>query len=91
MVFPDLMKTANVADLRNDFRKIAAWISDGESVTVKMRGRNFAMLSPLRDETGPPMPTIDFADQLKRIWGDKVFTDEEMRQMKDAELEGEEG
>lgn len=37
------------------------------------------------------MPKIDFAAQLKKIWGDKVFTDEEVREMKAAELEGEEG
>lgn len=85
------MKTANVADLRNDFRKVAAWIADGESVTVKRRGKPFAMISPIRTEDGPPNPKIDFAAQLKRIWGKKVFTDEEVRQMKEAELEGQEG
>ena len=91
MVFPDLMKTANVADLRNDFRKIAGWIADGESVSIKMRGKLFALLSPIRGEDGPPMPAIDFAAQLKRIWGERVFTDDEVRRMRDAELEGQEG
>ena len=85
------MKEANVADLRNDFRKIAAWISDGESVTVKMRGKSFALLTPIRGEGAPPMPKIDFGNQLKRIWGDKVFSDEEIRLMKESELEGQEG
>jgi antitoxin (DNA-binding transcriptional repressor) of toxin-antitoxin stability system len=85
------MKIANEADLRNDFRKIAAWISDGESVTVKMRGKSFALLTPIRGEDGPPMPKVDFAGQLKRIWGDRVFSDEEIRQMKEAEQEGQEG
>lgn len=85
------MKTANVADLRNDFRKVAAWISDGESVTVKRRGKPFAIISPIRSGDGPPMPKIDFAAQLKRIWGEKIFTDDEIREMKEAELEGQEG
>ncbi len=85
------MKVANVADLRNDFRKIAAWISDGESVTVKMRGKSFALLTPIRGEDGPPMPKIDFASQLKRIWGDKVFSDDEVKQMREAELVEQEG
>jgi antitoxin (DNA-binding transcriptional repressor) of toxin-antitoxin stability system len=85
------MKVANVADLRNNFRKIAAWISDGESVTVKKRGKSFALLTPICNEDGPPRPKIDFAAQLKHIWGDKVFSDEEVRQMREAELEGEEG
>lgn len=86
-----LMKTANVADLRNDFRKIATWISDGESVAIKMRGKHFAMLTPARGIDGPPMPKIDFAAQLQKICGDKVFTDEEIQQMREAEYEGQEG
>jgi antitoxin (DNA-binding transcriptional repressor) of toxin-antitoxin stability system len=85
------MKSANVADLRNDFRKVAAWIEDGESVAIKMRGKYFATLIPARGLGGPPMPKIDFAAQLKKIWGDKVFTDEEVRQMREAESEGQEG
>ncbi len=85
------MKTANVADLRNDFQKVAAWISEGETVAIKMRGKPFATLSPARGMSEPLMPKIDFAAQLKKIWGEKVFTDEEVREMIAAELEGEEG
>ena len=85
------MKTANVADLRNNFRKVAAWITDGESVAIKMRGKLFATLTPAGGLSEPAMPKIDFAAQLKKIWGDKVFTDEQVREMREAELEGEEG
>ena len=85
------MKTANVADLRNDFRKIAAWIADGETVSIKMRGKLFATLTPARGLNEPDIPEIDFAAQLKKIWGDRVFTDEQVREMRAAELEGEEG
>ncbi len=85
------MKTANVADLRSNFRKIASWIAEGDSVAIKMRGKLFATLIPACGEEGPPMPKIDFAAQLKKIWADKVFTDEEIRRMKEAELEGQEG
>jgi antitoxin (DNA-binding transcriptional repressor) of toxin-antitoxin stability system len=85
------MKTANVADLRNDFRKVAAWISDGETVAIKKRGKLFATLTPARGLSEPTMPKIDFSAQLKRVWGDKVFTDEEVQAMRAAELEGEEG
>jgi hypothetical protein len=52
------MKTANVADLRNDFRKVATWISDGETVAIKMRGRLFATLIPARDLNEPAMPKL---------------------------------
>jgi antitoxin (DNA-binding transcriptional repressor) of toxin-antitoxin stability system len=82
------MKIANVADLRNNFQKVAAWISDGESVSIKMRGKLFATLTPACGLSEPAMPNIDFAAQLKEIWGDKVFTDEEVRAMRAAELEG---
>lgn len=85
------MKTANVADLRNNFQTIAAWINDGEIVAIKKRGKLFATLNPACGMDEPPMPKIDFAAQLKKIWGDKVFTDEEIREMKEAELEGQEG
>lgn len=85
------MKTANVADLRNDFRKVASWIAEGEIVSIRMRGKPFAVLSPARGEREPAMPIIDFAAQLKRIWGDKVFSDEEIQKMKKAEYEGQEG
>jgi antitoxin (DNA-binding transcriptional repressor) of toxin-antitoxin stability system len=85
------MKTANVADLRNDFRKVALWIAEGETVSIQKRGKPFAILSPAQGKEPQLMPKIDFAAQLKRIWGDKVFTDEEIREMKEAELEGQEG
>jgi antitoxin (DNA-binding transcriptional repressor) of toxin-antitoxin stability system len=91
LIFHSLMKVANVADLRSDFHKVAASFAEGESVTVKMRGKAFALLTPPRGADGPPMAKIDFAAQLKRIWGDKVFSDDEIRQMKEAELEGQEG
>jgi antitoxin (DNA-binding transcriptional repressor) of toxin-antitoxin stability system len=91
VVLTNTMRTANVADLRNDFQKIAAWISDGESVAIKRRGKLFATLTPAQGLSEPAMPKIDFAAQLKKIWGDKVFTDEEVRVMRAAELEGEEG
>jgi antitoxin (DNA-binding transcriptional repressor) of toxin-antitoxin stability system len=91
VVSKNTMKTANVADLRNDLQKIAAWISDGESVAIKKRGKLFATLTPAGGLSEPAMPKIDFAAQLKKIWGDKVFTEEEVREMRAAEQEGEDG
>jgi hypothetical protein len=37
------------------------------------------------------MPKIDFAGRLKKIWGERVFSDQEVEEMRRAELEGEEG
>ena len=85
------MKTANVADLRNNFRSIAVWISDGESVEIRKRGKHFATLVPSGHAKPSAMPKIDFAGRLKKIWGDRVFSDQEIAEMKMAELEGEVG
>ena len=91
VVLISIMKTANIADLRNNFRLIASWISDGESVEIKKRGRHFATLIPSARAEARPMPKIDFAGRLKKIWGDRVFSDQEVAEMRMAELEGEEG
>lgn len=91
MAFISIMKTANIADLRNNFRVIASWISDGESVEIRKRGQPFATLIPSARTAARPMPKIDFAGRLKKIWGDRVFSDQEVAEMRAAELEGEEG
>lgn len=85
------MKTANVADLRNNFAEIAAWIADGETVAIQKRGKPFARLVPADDSGERPMPKIDFEGRLRKIWGGRVFSDEEVAAMRAAELEGEEG
>jgi len=85
------MKTATVADLRNNFRKVSSWLAHGQTVTITRRGRVFAQLAP------PPAPTKpfkmpDFRAQAKRIWGDRPpLTMEQVREMREFELEGQEG
>ncbi len=85
------MKTANVADLRNNFQQVAAWIAEGETVAIHKRGKLFATLVPSTASVQPAMPEIDFAGRLKEIWGDKVFSAKEVAAMRQAEREGEEG
>ena len=41
------MKTATVRDLRNNFSKLEAWLSDGESVRIEKRGQPVALLTAL--------------------------------------------
>lgn len=78
-------KTATVADLRNNFRRVSAWLENGESVEIIKRGRRFARLVP---SVAVPRKTVkvDFAAQLRAVWGRKVFSAEETRAMRDAEL-----
>jgi antitoxin (DNA-binding transcriptional repressor) of toxin-antitoxin stability system len=79
------MKKATVADLRNDFHRISALIESGQSVEITKRGRPFATLSPahLRKRK---LVKPDFMAQLKEVWGDRVFTDAEVKAMREAEL-----
>lgn len=80
-------KTATVADLRNNFRRVSAWLENGESVEIIKRGRRFARLTPAA--TAPvKLVKVDFAGQLRAVWGQKVFTVAEVQAMRDAELGG---
>jgi antitoxin (DNA-binding transcriptional repressor) of toxin-antitoxin stability system len=78
-------KTATVADLRNNFRRISAWIENGESVEIVKRGRRFARLTPAGPALQKPVK-VDFAGQLRSVWGRKVFSKGEVETMRSAEL-----
>ena len=78
-------KTATVADLRNHFRQVSAWVENGESVDIFKRGRPFARLVPAAVSSRKTVK-IDFAGQLRAIWGRKVFSEAEVQAMRDAEL-----
>lgn len=86
------MKTATVRDLRNNFAKLAAWLSEGEQVSIVKRGEPFAVLIPppsAKKRKKFKMP--DFEARRKAIWGDRVFSSAEVAAMRAYELEGEEG
>lgn len=85
------MKTATLCDLRNDFRKLEAWLGEGEEICIEKRGRPIAMLRPVDAATVKKVRMPDFMARLKETWGDRVFSEEEVRAMREAELEGEEG
>jgi len=68
------MKTATVADLRNNFPRISALIDNGESVDITKRGRVVARLVPPVD-TPKKLVKPDIMAQLKEVWGDRVFSD----------------
>lgn len=78
-------RTASVADLRNHFRRLSAWLENGEEIEIVRRGRKFARLVPAR-EAPAKVVKVDFEAQLKSVWGDKVFTDREVRDMRESEL-----
>lgn len=78
-------KTATVADLRNNFRRVSAWLENGESVEIFKRGRRFARLVPAVAAHERPVK-VDFSAQLRAVWGQKVFSDLEIESMRETEL-----
>jgi len=85
------MRTATVADLRNHFPRVVAWLDQGEEVEILRRGKPVACLVPPRSGNSGKIPKIDFAKRNKQIWGDRVFSVREVEEMRAFELEGEEG
>lgn len=79
------IKTATVADLRNNFRRVSAWLENGESVEIIKRGKRFARLVPA-DASAAKLAKVDFGAQLKATWGAKTFSGDEIAAMREAEL-----
>lgn len=85
------VRTASVADLRNNFRRVSSWIEHGHTVSITRRGRAFAELIP-KPAAKKPFKMPDFDAQRKKIWGDRPpLTAEQVREMRAFELESEEG
>lgn len=84
------MKSATVSDLRNHFRRVSAWIENGERVEIVKRGRVFARLTPAVN-TPRQVKKPDIMKRLKAHWGNRVFSMDEVAAMRAAELENEEG
>jgi antitoxin (DNA-binding transcriptional repressor) of toxin-antitoxin stability system len=79
----DTMKTATVRDLRYDFPKIEAWLEGGEEVLITKHAKPVGRILPPGCEAGvsvPPLP--DYRARQQRIWGDRVFTQEEIDEMR---------
>ena len=85
------MKTATVRDLRNQFPRVAAWIAEGESVEITKAGKPFARLVPPTPAKAPKPVKPDILARLKKTWGNRVFSVQEVAAMRAAELEGAEG
>lgn len=85
------MQTATVADLRNNFRRVSAWIDDGKPVEITRHGRPFARLVPAVEPVKMKVVWPDFEAQRREIWGDRVFSAKEVAEMEAFEMEGQEG
>ena len=85
------MKTVTVRDLRNNFSKVETWLGEGEEIRIEKRGRPIGFLSATSKSAKALKPKVDFMARLHEIWGGRVFTEEEVRAMREAELEGDLG
>ena len=85
------MKTATVKDLRDHFPRVAAWITQGQSVEITKSGKAFARLVPAAPMKPHKVVKPDFRAQLRKTWGDRVFSAKEVAEMRAAELDGEDG
>ena len=81
------MKTATVRDLRNDFAKLESWLAEGEEIRIERRGEPVAMLRPMCEqaEERPKIVNPDFEARRRAIWGGRFFSEEKVREMKEAE------
>jgi len=82
------MKTATVRDLRYDFPKIEAWLAGGEEIVITKHSKPVAKLS--LPGAGPQKPVLkhpDYEARRKRIWGDRVFTQAEVDEMRAFETD----
>ncbi len=61
------MRTATVADLRNNFASVSKWIHEGKTVTITKHGTPFATLAPARRKKAPP-PPVDRLARLRRTF-----------------------
>ena len=84
------MKTATVADLRNNFRRVSAWLENGETVEILKRGQVIAQLVPAGRKLHK-LAKPNIMARLEEQWGGRTFSLQEVRAMRSAELEGEEG
>jgi prevent-host-death family protein len=63
------MKTATVRDVQHHFRKVMAWVEQGEEVVVTRRNKTVARLIPCSPARPAAVPLPDFAGRARAIWG----------------------
>jgi prevent-host-death family protein len=63
------MKTATVADLRNNFAALSRWVHGGDSIVITKRGIPFATVSPIRRRK-KVSKSVDRLARLKKMFPD---------------------
>jgi len=61
------MKTATVADLRNNFATLSRWVHGGESIVITKRGIPFATVTPVKRRKNE-VKSVDRLARLRKIF-----------------------
>ena len=80
------MHSLTVRDLRYDFGKVEAWLADGQEIEITKHGKPIARLSPPLPKQTRKFDIEAHRAWMKETWGDRVFSAEEVREMREAEL-----
>lgn len=77
------MQTITVRDLRYDFPKVEAMLRLGEEILITKHNKPLATLQkpkPASKKVKPEQP--DYKARIKKIWGDRVFSAQEVEEMR---------
>lgn len=79
-------------ELRNEFAKLEVWLGEGEEIRIEKKGKLVGVLTPPTGQAAEGgLIKPDFVARLRENWGERVFKEAEVREMREAELEGDEG
>lgn len=76
------MKTATIRDLRYDFAKIEAWLAGGEDIVITKHSKPVARITRAEPAKKKLPAQPDYKARLQRTWGDRVFTQQEVDEMR---------
>ena len=85
------MKTSLIRDAQTRVGKGEDWQDPGDKILGEKTGTTGGLSGAALKTNHEGAPKPDFAARLKTIWGDRVFSAAEVRAMRDAELEGDDG
>lgn len=81
------MKRATIRDLRYDFPNVEALLRNGDEVELTRHGKPIARIVPIPAPPDRKVAKPDVLARLKKTWGKRVFSADEVAEMRHAELE----
>lgn len=85
------MKSGSISDVPTRVGKGEAWQDPGDKILGEKAGTTSGLSAATLKTNHEGVPKPDFAARRATIWGDRVFSAAEVRAMREAELEGDDG